>query len=171
MKKIIKVIENIIISILIFILLLVLGIVIYSFIILEIQEKEYCNIFGYSVFQVETGSMSKTLEIEDIIIVKLGSDNINKKDIITFRKDNNIVTHRVVKIDGDKIITKGDNNPSNDKPIKKEDVLGKVKIIIPDVKIWKKVFKEPKVIISLSISLVLLILVISYKEKIGENDV
>lgn len=171
MKKIIKLIGNIIFSILVLILLFVLGIVIYSFIILDVQEKEYCNIFGYSIFQIETGSMSKTLEIEDIIIVELGNDNINKNDIITFRKDNNLVTHRVVKIEDEKIITKGDNNPKNDEPIEKEDVLGKVKIIIPDVKIWKKVFKEPRVIISLSISLVLLILVVSYKEKIGEKDV
>ena len=160
MKKIINVIGNIIVSFLILILLVVLGIVIYSFITLDVQKKEYCNIFGYSIFQIETGSMSKTLEIEDIIIIKLGNDNLNKNDIITFRKDNNLVTHRVVKIDGEKIITKGDNNPSNDEPIEKKDVLGKVKIIIPDVKIWKKVFKEPKVIISLSISLVLLILAI-----------
>ena len=48
------------------------------------QEKEYCNIFGYSIFQIETGSMSKTLEVEDIRIIKLGNDKINKNDSYWF---------------------------------------------------------------------------------------
>lgn len=171
MKKIIKAIENIIVGFLIIILLIILGISIYSFVVLDIQGKEYCNIFGYSFFQIETGSMSDAIEIEDIIIIKLGNENINKDDIITFRQDNNLVTHRVVRIEDDKIITKGDNNTSEDKPIKKEDILGKVEVIIPDVKIWKSVFKEPKVLISLAITTILFILVVSYKEKIGEKDV
>lgn len=165
MKKIIKIIGNIITSLLIIILIFVLLLAIYSFIELDIREKEYCNIFGYSIFQIETGSMSSTLEIEDIIIVELGNENIKKGDIITFRQDKNLVTHRIVRIEDEKIFTKGDNNPTEDEPINKEDVLGKVKIIIPKVKIWKSVFKEPKVIISIIITLILLILVVAYKEK------
>lgn len=171
MKKIIKVIGNIITSFLIIILALVLVLSIYSFVELDIREKEYCNIFGYSIFQIETGSMSDTLEIEDIIIVKLGNEDIKKDDIITFRQDGNLVTHRLVRIEDQKYFTKGDNNPTEDEPIEKGDILGKVEIIIPEVKIWKSVFKEPKVIISVVITVILLILVIAYKEKIGEKDV
>lgn len=171
MKKIIKVIGNIITSFLIIILALVLVLSIYSFIELDIREKEYCNIFGYSIFQIETESMSDTLEIEDIIIVKLGNEDIKKDDIITFRQDGNLVTHRLVRIEDQKYFTKGDNNPTEDEPIEKGDILGKVEIIIPEVKIWKSVFKEPKVIISVVITVILLILVIAYKEKIGEKDV
>ena len=171
MKKILKIIGNIITSLLIIILVLALMLAIYSFIEIDIKEKEYCNIFGYSFFQIETGSMSKTLEVEDIIIVKLGNENINKNDIITFRQDGNLVTHRLVRMEGENYFTKGDNNPTEDEPIKKEDILGKIEIIIPDVKIWKSVFKEPKVIISVVITVILFILVIAYKEKIGEKDV
>ena len=171
MKKILKIVGNIITSLLIIILVLVLIIAIYSFIELDINEKEYCNIFGYSIFQIETGSMSKTLEIEDIIIVKLGNDDINKNDIITFRQDGNLVTHRLVRTDGQKYFAKGDNNPTEDEPIVKEDILGKVVFTISDVKIWKSVFKEPKVIISIVVTITLFILVIAYKEKIGEKDV
>lgn len=171
MKKTIKIIGNIITSLLLIILLGVLAIAIYSFIELDIREKEYCNIFGYSIFQIETGSMSKTLEIEDIIIVKLGNDNINKNDIITFRQDGNLVTHRLVRMQDSKYFPKGDNNPTEDEPIEKEDILGKVVFSISNVKIWKSVFKEPKVIISIVVTIMLFILVIAYKEKIGETDV
>lgn len=171
MKKIIKVIQNIIVGFLIIILLSILAISVYSFITIDIQEKEYCDIFGYSFFQIETGSMAGTIEIEDIIIIKLGNEDIKKDDIITFRQDNNLITHRVIKIEDEKIITKGDSNTSEDKPITKDDIIGKVEIIIPEVKIWKAVFKEPKVLISLAITTILFVLVVSYKEKIGEKDV
>lgn len=171
MKKVLKVIGNIITSFLLIILVAILILAIYTFIELDIKEKEYCNIFGYSIFQIETGSMEDTLKIEDIIIVELGNDNINKNDIITFRQDGNLVTHRLLRMEDSKYFTKGDNNPTEDEPIEKKDILGKVVYSIPDVKIWKSVFKEPKVIISIVITTILFVLVVAYKEKIGEKDV
>ncbi len=169
--KILKIIKNLLFSLLIIIMLFVLAISIYSFIQIEIQNKDYSDIFGYSIFQIETGSMSKALEIEDIIIVKIGNQDLKKDDIITFKQDNNLITHRIIKIDNDVITTKGDSNSAEDEPIKKEDIVGKVEIIIPNVRIWKAVFTDVKVIISLVITLILFILMVSYKEKIGEKDV
>lgn len=169
--KVFKIINNILISLLIIILLFILFLVIYSFIQIDIQKKEYCNLFGYSIFQIETASMSGTMEIEDIIIVKLGNENLKTKDIITFWQDNNLVTHRIININNESIITKGDINSDVDKPITKSDVVGKVEIIIPEVKVWKAVFTDIKVVISSVITLVLFILLLSYKEKVGEKDV
>lgn len=171
MKKVFNIIKNILIFCLITILLFVLFIVIYSFVQMDIQGKEYCNLFDYSIFQIETGSMSGTLEIEDIIIVKLERDNLNRDDIITFRQDGNLVTHRIIEINDDTIITKGDSNTDSDEPITKEDVVGKVIKIFPEIAIWKKVFSDVKVLISLGITILLLILLVAYKEKTGERDV
>ena len=167
MKKIKKFLTNIIIIILLFILTIVFS----SFIQLNIHKKEYCNIFGYSIFQIETGSMSDALEIEDIIFIKLDNENISVGDIITFKQDGVFVTHRVVEIDEEKIITKGDNNSESDKPISKNDIIGKVEIIISDVRIWKAVFSDIKVIVSLTITIILFVLLVSYKEKVGEDNV
>lgn len=169
--RIFKTIKNILINFLIIILVFVLGLVIYSFIQIDIQKKEYCNIFGYSIFQIETGSMSSAIEIEDIIIVKLGNENLKKDDIITFKKENNLITHRIVKLNENEIITKGDNNNVADEPISRNDVVGKVEIIIPNVKIWKSVFTDIKVLISLGVTVLLFVLLVSYKEKVGEKDV
>lgn len=169
--KILKIIKNILSSLLIIILLLVLAVSVYSFIQVEIQNKDYSNIFGYSIFQIETGSMSKALEIDDIIIVKIGNENLKKDDIITFKQDNNLITHRIIKIDEDVITTKGDSNSGEDESITKEDVVGKVEIIFPNIRIWKAVFTDTKVLISLGITLILFVLMVSYKEKIGEKDV
>ena len=171
MKKIFNIIKNILISLLIVILLFVAAIVIYSFVQIDIQGKEYCNILGYSIFQIETGSMSPTIEIEDIIIVKLGNDDLKQEDIITFRQDNNLVTHRIIKIEDKLITTKGDGNNTEDEPITKDEVIGKTVKIFNEVAIWKKVFAEPRVFISIIITVILLVLLVSYKEKVGEKNV
>ena len=52
-----------------------------------------------------------------------------KRDIITYKSDNAFITHRIIKMDGDSIIAKGDNNNTQDKPITKDAVLGKVVFI------------------------------------------
>ena len=48
-----------------------------------------------------------------------------EKDIVTYKKDNKYVTHRIIKIEGDKVITKGDANNVEDPPINKKDIIGK----------------------------------------------
>ena len=80
MKKVLKVVGNIITSLLIIILVAILMIAIYTFIELDIKENEYCNIFGYSIFQIETGSMEDTLKIEDIILLCICSVALIRKD-------------------------------------------------------------------------------------------
>ncbi len=153
-KKIIeKIVENLFNLIIIFLSILVI-IFLYCFVQLNFLKKEYVNIFGYSFFTVETGSMSGTIEIDDIIIVKLGKD-VQNNDIITFKEENNIITHRIIKMDAEKITTKGDANNAEDKPISKDNVIGKVVFIFKNIKIWKKVFTTPKVYISLIITLLL----------------
>ena len=65
--------------------------------------------------------MSGTIEVNDVVIVKLGQEaNIN--DIITYQtEDGDFITHRVVKKIGNQIITQGDVNNTEDDPIKKEE--------------------------------------------------
>lgn len=165
-----KKIGNVIINLIIFVLSIIAIISVYCIIQLNVLNKEYINLLGYSYFQVSTGSMSKTIEIDDIIIVKLDNNNIEKNDIITFKSDENLVTHRVIDIKDDTYITKGDNNNTEDDPIKKDDIIGKVIFIINNVKVWKYVFSNIQVILSLSITVILFVLIIFYKEKVGEKN-
>lgn len=169
-NKIFEKIKKIIINLIIFILVVIAIISVYAFIQLNVQNKEYINIFGYSVFSAETGSMSPTIEKGDIIIIKIG-DEIRENDIITYKKENVLITHRIAKIDGDTIIARGDYNNTDDEPIKKENVIGRTVFIINNVEIWKKVFTDMHVLIPVGITVVLFILLVSYKEKTGEENV
>ena len=168
-NKILKIIKNIIINLIIFVLGIIAIIAIWTSIQLSVQGKEYVDIFGYSIFSTETASMSPTIEIGDIVIVKIDK-NVQEKDIITYKNDESFITHRIIKMDGDSIIAKGDNNNTQDKPITKDAVLGKVVFIFNNVEVWKKVFSDISVIIPIIITVVLFVILISYKEKTGEKN-
>ena len=162
---------KIITDIIIILLSIIAIIVIWGFVQVSIQHKEYVNIFGYSIFSTETGSMSKTIEKGDIVIVKLGENTLNEKDIITYKSGNAIITHRIKKIDGNTIIAKGDNINTEDDPIEKDMVIGKVVYIFNNVEVWKKVFSDIQVIVPICITIILLIVLVLYKEKTGDENV
>ena len=169
MNKVIKTIEKIIVDLIIVVLAIIAILAILGFCQVNIQKKQYINIFGYSVLSAETGSMSPTIEKGDIVIIKIG-DEIKENDIITYKKDNVLITHRISKINENTIIAKGDYNNTDDVPIQKEQVVGKVVFIVNNVEIWKKVFTDAHVIIPEIITVILFVALISYKEKKGEEN-
>lgn len=143
-----------IIDVLIVITLIIFVLVIYGYVEKYVLKKDYINYFGYTIFEVASGSMVPTINVGDIVVVKLTQD-IKKDDIITYKENNYFITHRVIKIDGDKIVAKGDYNDSIDKDVNLCDVLGKVIKVVPGVGIWKNVLKNPKVMVSLMVTFIL----------------
>ena len=166
--RIIKKICRWIFDIILFIILAIALIMAYNHIQINIKGNTYTTMLGYSAFEVATGSMSNTIEIGDVILVKLIEPNepVSENEIVVFTQDTKLVTHRIIKINGDKIITKGDANNTQDDPISRGQIIGKVLKIIPDVKMWKEIILTPKVLIPTSISILLLWIFFSYdKEK------
>ena len=47
---------------------------------IKIQKKDYANLFGYSLFEVATGSMSPTIEVGDVVITKITKE-VNENDM------------------------------------------------------------------------------------------
>ncbi len=100
----------------------------------------YFNITPYKIMVVATNSMAfKNEENEyleninnqfnanDIVIVKK-VNNINELklyDVISYINEDNVnIIHRIIEIDNDSIITRGDSNNISDKPIKFSQVVG-----------------------------------------------
>lgn len=111
-------------------LVLLVSLCIYTFVVTDIMKKDYVNVFGYTYFVVKTGSMSGTLEVDDIIIVKLSKD-ANLNDIITYvNDDGEIITHRLVRKASGKLIAQGDVNNAEDNPITNDQLIGVVKLAI-----------------------------------------
>jgi len=77
---------------------------------------------------VSSQSMWPTLKKGDLIFLK-GVDkaeDLQVDDIIAFEHPKGITVHRVVEVRGELITTKGDANPVEDKPIRFDQVVGRV---------------------------------------------
>lgn len=162
-----------IVGILLNILLVIISvlIVIGVFYITQIKlfNNDYANLLGYTFFEVATGSMSPTINVGDVVIVKITKE-VNKNDIIVFKEENNFITHRLIQKEEGKIITKGDANNSEDKSITEDSILGKVITIIPQIGNWRKAILSPEVISLILILIVLLIISFIYSARVEGKD-
>ena len=77
------------------------------------------------MYKIGSGSMNPYLKINDLIIIK-ESDNYLVGDVITYEYMGEYITHRIIKIDSDEILTKGDANNIEDDPITREQIIGKL---------------------------------------------
>ncbi len=147
-------IVNLLLNILIFIFGLILFFSLYISVQTKILGNDYPNFFGYSIFEVQTGSMADTINPGDWIIVKL-TDNVKIKDIITYKLNNEYITHRIIEQYNGTYVTKGDANNSKDEPIDQKQVVGKVIKILANYGIVRKVFFNPAVLIMFILTLLL----------------
>ena len=121
LKKVIKLIVDIITCILIALVALYLVLAFYN----KYINKDGKFLIGkYYIFQIATGSMEHELVAGDYIIVEK-TDDYKVGDIITYREDGYYITHRINQMDENKIVTKGDANNSPDSPISKDKIVGK----------------------------------------------
>ncbi len=127
-----------------------------------VKGEEYFELFGYSVFNVATGSMAPTINQNDIIVVKR-YDNYEVGDIVTFKSDNEYITHRIVTVNENNYVTKGDANNAKDVAITKDKVIGKVIKISTKAGVWHKVLTTPTILIMIFTTLILFDFAFSYK--------
>ena len=132
----IKILKKIDYVLLILVLLLILAL--YGVFQIKIQKHGYVNYFGYTFFQVITGSMEPTIKVKDLVIEKITKD-VKIDDIVTYKFHNDYVTHRVIKQGGNYVV------------------------IVPNVAIWTKVITTPQVVATIVISLIIF-RIIFYKD-------
>ncbi len=154
------------------ILMIIFGIVllisIYTGIQTRILGNKYANFFGYSTFEVQTGSMEDAISAGDWIIVKL-TQKVKLKDIITYELNGEYITHRVIEVYNGKYTTMGDANSGKDEPIEQKQIVGKVVKVLGNLGIIRKVLFNPAVLISFIITLFLFNLAIK-KNKEKDNS-
>ena len=157
-KKIFKIITDILTSLVFLILILI----IFAKVKMMFTGRDYFELFGYSIFSVATGSMEPAIKQNDVILIKRKkSYDIN--DIVTFKGENAYITHRIISKRGTTIVTKGDANNTKDATIEESDIIGKVVKTFSKAGVWQKVFTSPKIIIMIFITLILFDFAFSYK--------
>lgn len=132
-----------------------------------VKKSKIPSVFGYSMLIIASPSMTGSIEAGDAIIIK-NSDSYAVGDVITyFPTDESFsVTHRIVRMEGDKFYTKGDANQSEDPdPVLIEQIAGKVAVKLDKVGYFIEWLKSPVGIIFAATFIVLLILIIVIKDK------
>lgn len=84
-------------------------------------------LWGKKPLVVISGSMEPILKVGGILYYEqINIDDFKVDDILVYQLNDHIVSHRILKIDKDGFITKGDNNSSVDSYIVyKENIIGK----------------------------------------------
>jgi signal peptidase len=106
-------------------------------------------------YVVSSGSMEPNLNVFDVLVVQGNDpfDKIQKGDIIVFNRPtghDRVIVHRVAEIldDSPRVIrTKGDANPASipgtDFPITKDEYIGKVAYVIPQIGYVTRILTPP----------------------------
>ena len=111
----IRKLKLIVLIILIPILLISLVILINSY----VRPNEVPSFLGWKPFIVLSGSMETQISAGDLVVVKqVDTNTLKKGDIIAFKENDIVITHRIDEIiqeeNTTKYITKGDNNNTQD---------------------------------------------------------
>lgn len=102
-----------------------------------ISKTESTGVLGYRAYVIISDSMTPYINEGDIVIVKkYDEERIQKGDVITFEKDEETITHRVVEITENngikEYVTKGDNNTIEDsETVRYEEIKGIQVITVP----------------------------------------
>jgi len=80
------------------------------------------------IYNVKTGSMEDNIHAGDYVLI-VKQKNYEIGDVVTFKKDGYLVTHRIIKKNNDLFVTKGDANNDEDGPIIQDQIVGKVVLI------------------------------------------
>lgn len=81
------------------------------------NKRLLIDINGISILTVSSNSMKPELTVGDIIIIREYKD-YNVGDVVTYSvNDDYLVTHRIIKKEGNNFVCKGDSNNVSDKEI------------------------------------------------------
>ena len=139
---------------------------------MTIKEKEYFNLFGISLFSMETNLMKPEISKNSLIIAKAYQNNaVEVKDNIAYIVNGKVRINKVVKIESidGKIVyhTKSNSNYYIDsETISKNEIIGKVINHTPVLGILLKILQSKITTICICIFLVIKFL---YNQKVYKN--
>lgn len=124
--------------------------------------------FGYGTAIVLSGSMEPTLSVDDLIFVK-EQDSYAVGDIVVYQSGSMLVVHRIMQIDGENVITKGDANNAEDGEMALSAIKGRVTGHVDGIGSVVRVMKSPIVSVGLLAAAVFL-MERSYRKEKQQGD-
>ena len=165
MKKNAKTVIRIILLVLIAVLV---GVSVYSVNAAMLSGNKLPMPFGFGVTVVLSGSMEPEISVGDILIV-LPSEQYEVGDVVVYQTQGMSVVHRIISMEGDEVVTRGDANTGDDAPIHTKSIKGEVVCAIPLVGYLVCFIKTPIGTLAL-VGLAILLLEVSFKKDKKQDD-
>jgi signal peptidase len=146
----------------------VLGFGVYSWNAATLSGNVMPMPFGTGVAVVLSGSMEPELSIDDLVLVRQTND-YKLDDIVVFQDGRTLVVHKIIKVDGNMVTTKGTANNTEDSPIDVKYIKGEVVWSFPYIGAVVTLIKSPVVTVAMLAASVYL-LIKSYKNERCEED-
>ena len=86
--------------------------------------------FGVGASVVLSGSMEPTLSVNDLVIVR-AAEPYAEGDVVVYQSGSSLVIHRIVRVEDEYVVTKGDANNTEDDPVSLSAVKGRMAFAIP----------------------------------------
>ena len=152
-KKILNVLKKILV------VLMIIFIIFFCYILYQkkVMKVGMPNLFGYTGGAIVSGSMEPNIHIGDYVIVDVNG-KYNVGDVVMFKRGNVYIAHRVMNVYDDYIITKGDNNETEDVEIPKDSVVGPVVKVIRGFGSFTTLLSKYKFLVLIIVILVIILL-------------
>ena len=151
--------------------IILIALIILFIINLILSFEENTHILGIYMFNIISESMEPTFYKDDLVVVRKCSEKeLKKGDIITFKQEDRIISHRIdgiAKEKGEvKFITKGDNNEVRDQElVEVQDIYGKVLFSIKDVGKVIHYIQNARGFINIVMFIIILFVLISLRDN------
>ena len=123
------------------------------------------------MFNIVSESMEPTFYKDDLAVVRsCNVEELKKGDIITFKQEDRIISHRISEITEKKgeikFITKGDNNEVEDlKPVDMQNIYGKVVFVIPKIGRIVNYIQNVSGFINVCILIVIICILVNFRDN------
>jgi len=126
------------------------------------------SVFGFSPVYVLSGSMEPTFSTGDMIIIHPQRE-YRPGDVVTFRSEGELVTHRIISESKEGFTVKGDaNNVRDEEKVREQDIQGKLVLVVPHVGAIALFFRTRRGILLLA-AVVLMAVVLTFRDRKREE--
>ena len=149
---------------------LTVGLSVYSWNARQVFGNQLPMPFGFGASVVLSGSMEPTLKVNDLVFI-FEQDDYQVDDIVVYQNDSELIIHRIIRVQGDQVVTQGDANNVSDDPINRDQIKGKYAFKIPFVGLVFKILKSlPGTLCILALVVFLLYRSRRKERKVGEEE-
>lgn len=124
--------------------------------------------FGFGTSVVLTGSMEPTLSVNDLVVIR-AADTYAVDDVVVYQSGSSLVIHRIVRVEDEYVVTRGDANNTEDDPVPLSAVKGRMAFSIPFLGLPVRMLQSPLGTI-LVIVLIAALMSLSWRNERAEHD-